>query len=404
MREANAFVVTALAILVGLLFGALLIIVTTPQLLHSWAGFFSHPWATIRLNAIVIWGAIELLFTGGVFDPRAVWAAIQHPSDANWATAVTPIAGSISYATPLILAGLGLAVGFRTNLFNIGGQGQLIGGAILATYVGFTVTAPPVVLVSLEIVAGLVGGLVIASVAGVLKAFTGAHEVIVTMMMNYVMYSFLGYLVFLDGFKKPGESQGISKSIVLAGQLPNLLGFLHSSLVQLNLGFVIALVAVGVVSWLLNRSTLGFQLQLVGANPEAARTAGVSSRRIIIVALGISGALVGLAGMVQVSGTDIFLGTAPPGGTIGFDAIVVALLGRNRPLGVLAAAFLFGILDAGGHQVQTISSTNIDYSISLVIQAVIVFCVATPALIVGLFRLKTPATARAALASRGWTG
>jgi len=402
MREANAFVVTGLAIAVGLLFGSLLIIVTTPELQHAWAGFFSHPWATIRLNAIVIWGAIELLFTGGVFDPRAVWAAIQHPTNANWTTAVSPISSSLTYATPLILAGLGLAVGFRTNLFNIGGQGQLIGGAILATYVGFTVNAPPVALVSLEILAGMVGGLIIASVAGILKAFTGAHEVIVTMMMNYVMYSFLGYLVFLNGFKKPGESNGVSQSIVLAGQLPKLLGFLNGSL-QVNLGFVIALVAVAIVSWLMNHSTLGFELQLVGANPEAARTAGVSARRIIILAMCISGALVGLAGMVQVSGIEVSLTSAPPGATIGFDAIVVALLGRNRPMGVLAAALLFGILDAGGHQVQIYSATNIDYSISLVIQAVIVFCVATPALIVALFRLKTPATAKDALASRGWT-
>jgi len=221
-------------------------------------------------------------------------------------------------------------------------------------------------------------------------------------MMNYVMYSFLGYLVFLNGFKKPGESNGVSQSIVLAGQLPKLLGFLNGSL-QVNLGFVIALVAVAIVSWLMNHSTLGFELQLVGANPEAARTAGVSARRIIILAMCISGALVGLAGMVQVSGIEVSLTSAPPGATIGFDAIVVALLGRNRPMGVLAAALLFGILDAGGHQVQIYSATNIDYSISLVIQAVIVFCVATPALIVALFRLKTPATAKDALASRGWT-
>jgi general nucleoside transport system permease protein len=400
LREANPFVVTTLALAVGLLFGAILIIVTTPALLHSWAGVFSHPGATIALNAQTVWGAIELLFTGSIFDPRAVWAAIQHPNHANWANALTPISATLTYATPLILAGLGMAVSFRTSLFNIGGQGQLIGGAIGATAIGFSVSAPPVVLVSLEMLAAIVSGLLVGSVPGILKAYTGAHEVIVTIMMNYVMVYFLAYLVLLNGFKLPNESEGESKRIVVGGQLPKLLGWLNSSL-QVNVGFLIAIAAVGVVAWFLNRSTTGFELQVVGANPEAARTAGVNSRRMIVLAMCISGALIGLAGMVQVTGIDTYL-TGAYGGTIGFDAIVVALLGRNTPMGVLGAAFLFGALDAGGHQVQLYSTTNIDYSISLVIQAVIVFCVATPALIVALFRLKQPATARAALASGGW--
>jgi general nucleoside transport system permease protein len=400
VREANVFLVTALAIGVGLAFGGVLIMVTTPELLHSWAGFFSHPGATIALNAKVVWGAYELLFTGSIVDPRALWAAIQHSNKANWTNALSPISSTLTYATPLILAGLGMAVSFRTSLFNIGGQGQLIGGAICATFVGFTVHAPPVALVSLEILAGLVGGLLVASVVGILKAYTGAHEVIVTIMMNYVMLSLLTYLVLLNGFKEPNESEGESKRIAVGGQLPRLFGFLSSTL-QVNVGFLIALAAVGVVVWFLNRSTSGFELQMVGANPEAARTAGVNSRHAIVRALCVSGALIGLAGMVQVSGIDTYL-TIGYGGTIGFDAIVVALLGRNTPVGVLLAALLYGALDAGGHQVQIYSTTNIDYSISLVIQAVIVFCVATPALIVAMFRLKQPATARSALATAGW--
>jgi len=400
LREANPFVVTTLAIIVGLAFGAILIMVTTPLLLHSWAGFFSHPWATVRLNAITIWGAFELLFTGSIFDPRGVWTAIQHPSNANWTNALSPISSTLTYATPLILAGLGLAITFRTSLFNIGGQGQLIGGAILATYVGFTVNAPSIVLIPLEMLAAIIGGLLVASIVGILKAYTGAHEVIVTIMMNYVMGFLLAYLVLANGFKLPNESEGESKRIIVAGQLPRLFGFLSSTL-QVNLGFIIALAAVVVVWWFLNRSTTGFEFQMVGANPEAARTAGVNARRVIVLAMCISGALVGLAGMVQVAGIDTYL-TTPYGGTIGFDAIVIALLGRNTPFGVLGAALLFGALDSGGHQLQIYSSTNIDYSISLVIQAVIVFCVATPALILGLFRLRQPTTAKAALASSGW--
>jgi general nucleoside transport system permease protein len=400
MRQASTLKVTVLAILVGLFFGSLLIVVTTHELLQSWGGFFSHPGGTIALNAKTVWGDIELLFAGGLFDPRAVWAALRHPTSANWTTALSPISATLVYATPLILAGLGIAIGFRTSLFNIGGQGQVIGGAIAATYVGFTVTAPPAVMISLEVLAGIAGGLLVASVAGILKAYTGAHEVIVTMMMNYVMLNVVTYLVLLNGFKRPNESEGESKSIALAGQLPKLFGFISSTL-QVNVGFLIALAAVGVVAWFLNRSTMGFEFQMVGANPDAARTAGVQSKRTIVAALCISGALVGLAGMVQVSGIDVYV-TSGYGGTIGFDAIVVALLGRNRPLGVLLAALLYGALDAGGHHMQIYSSANIDYSLALVIQAVIVFCVATPALIVGLFKLRSPETSKAALASGGW--
>jgi len=400
VRDANILKVTALAFVVGLAFGALLIILTTPTLLRSWGGLFSHPGGTIALNAKTIWGDYELLFCGGVFDPRAVWAAIQHSNDANWTNALGPLSSTLTYATPLILAGLGLAVGFRTNLFDIGGQGQLIGGALGATYVGFTVHGSAVALVALEILAGMAGGLLIAAIPAVLKAITGAHEVITTMMMNYVTLSLLGYLVLHTPFARPGQLQGESKSIVPAGQLPKLFGWISSSL-QVNAGFIIALVAVVAVAWFLNRSTLGFELQMVGANPDAARTAGVSSRRVIIIALCIAGALVGLAGMAQVSGIDVYLSPGY-GGTIGFDAIVVALLGRNKPLGVLFAALLFGALDSGGHYMQIYSSTNIDYSLALVIQAVIVFCVATPALMVALFRLRASATMQAALASGGW--
>ena len=401
IRSASTLKVTALAFVVGLAFGALLIILTTPALLRSWGGLFSHPGGTIALNAKSIWGDYELLFCGGVFDPRAVWAAIQHSNSANWTTALSPLSSTLTFATPLILAGLGLAVGFRTNLFDIGGQGQLIGGALGAVYVGFTVHAPAPLLVLLEVLAGIAGGLLVAAIPALLKAFSGAHEVITTMMMNYVMLNLLVYLVSVSPFQRPGQQQGESKSIVPAGQLPKLFGSISSSL-QVNAGFLIALLAVVAVAWFLNRSTLGFELQMVGANPDAARTAGVSSRRVIIIALCIAGALVGLAGMAQVSGVDPPYVSPAYGGTIGFDAIVVALLGRNRPLGVLFAALLFGALDAGGHFMQVNSPTNIDYSLALVIQAVIVFCVATPALMVALFRLRASATAQAGLASGGW--
>jgi simple sugar transport system permease protein len=399
-REANIFLVTALAFVVGLAFGAVLIILTTPELLRSWGSFFSHPGGTIALNFNTVFGAYEQLVVGAIADPRAVWTAIAHPSKDNWAVALGPISATLTYATPLTLAGLGLAVGFRTSLFDIGGQGQLIGGAIAATYIGFSVHAPGVVQIPLEILAGVIGGLLVASIAGILKASTGTHEVITTMMMNYIMLFFLTFLLLHAPFQLPGESEGLSKSIVPSGQLPRLLGWLSGTL-QVNLGFIIAVAAVFGVSWFLNRSTTGFEFQMVGANPEAARTAGVNSKRVVVMALCIAGALVGLAGMVQVAGIDHSL-TNGYGGTIGFDAITVALLGRSKPWGVFLAALLFGGLQAGGHHMQIVTPTNIDYSLALVIEAVIVFCVATPALVVALFKLKDVGEAGRAVTTGAW--
>lgn len=400
VREANVLLVTALAFVIGLAFGAVLIVVTTPNVLSSWSSFFGHPWATISLTFNTVWGAYELLFCGAIVDPRSLATAFTHSNKANWTTALTPISSTLTYATPLILAGLGLAVTFRTKLFNIGGQGQLIGGALGATLVGFSVHAPGIILIPLEILGGIAGGMLIASIAGLLKAHTGAHEVITTMMLNYIMLNVLVYLLLIAPYQLPGESQGESKFVLPAGQLPLLLGWLSNTL-QVNLGIVIALVAVAVVSWFLNRSTAGFEFQVVGENPEAARTAGINAKRVIVAAMCISGALVGLAGMVQVTGIDHSM-TAGYGGTIGFDAITVALLGRSKPMGVLLAALLFGGLQAGGHHMQIYSPTNIDYSLALVIQAVIVFCVATPALVIALFRLKVSGEAAESVTTGGW--
>jgi general nucleoside transport system permease protein len=392
--------VLVLALFVGLVVGAIMIIVTTPMLTHSWATFFSHPGKTISLNFNTIWYAYELLFQGSLFDFHAVRVLIDHPDKANVATALGPISETLQYATPLIVAGLGLAIGFRSNIFDIGGQGQVIAGGIVAGLIGFSLNLTPVLQVSLELIGAIAAGALLASLAGVLKAYTGAHEVIVTMMSNYIMVLFLGYLLITNLFARPGLKDGAGKAVTPSGQLPAFLSHLNSSLL-LNVGFFIALAMVFVVQWFFDRSKTGFELLMVGQNGEAARTAGINAKRTTIIILCLAGGLCGLAGMLQLTGVDHFL-SPNFGGSYGFDAITVALLGRNRPWGVFFGAVFFGAMYAGGEAMQAFTPTNIQYSLAQVIQAVVVFGVATPALIVEIFRLTDSGRFRASSAGGGW--
>ena len=375
------FLVLVLALFMGLSFGGIMIIVTQPLLLTSWSHFFSHPGGTIASSFNTVWFAYEQLFQGAVINFHALRVLIDDPSKANLGIVLGPLSATLTYATPLIVAGLGLAIGFRSSLFNIGGQGQVILGGVLALLVGFSIHLTPILQVPLEMLAAIAGG-----VAGVLKAYTGAHEVIVTMMSNYTMIAILGYLLIQPLFARPGVLDGASKAVGVSGQLPYLFSHINSSLL-LNVGFVIALVAVIAVQWFFNRSKTGFELLMVGQNPDAARVAGIFSKRSIIICLALAGGLLGLAGMLELTGVDHFV-TPNFGGSYGFDAITVALLGRNKPWGVFFAAIFFGAMFSGGEAMQAFTPTNIQFSLADVIQAVVVFCVATPALLVEIFHLR----------------
>ncbi len=386
VRQANMFLVLVLALFMGLSFGGIMIIVTQPLLLTSWSHFFSHPGGTIASSFNTVWFAYEQLFQGAVINFHALRVLIDDPSKANLGIVLGPLSATLTYATPLIVAGLGLAIGFRSSLFNIGGQGQVILGGVLALLVGFSIHLTPILQVPLEMLAAIAGGAALAGFAGVLKAYTGAHEVIVTMMSNYTMIAILGYLLIQPLFARPGVLDGASKAVGVSGQLPYLFSHINSSLL-LNVGFVIALVAVIAVQWFFNRSKTGFELLMVGQNPDAARVAGIFSKRSIIICLALAGGLLGLAGMLELTGVDHFV-TPNFGGSYGFDAITVALLGRNKPWGVFFAAIFFGAMFSGGEAMQAFTPTNIQFSLADVIQAVVVFCVATPALLVEIFHLR----------------
>jgi simple sugar transport system permease protein len=288
------------------------------------------------------------------------------------------ISETLTAAAPLTLAGLGLAIGFRAGLFNIGAEGQLILGGVAAVAVGFAFTSLPAFIhLPLALLAGMIVGAAWAAIAGWLKAATGAHEVITTIMLNFIALRITDYLLRNPPIQKPGRSDPISQSVLPSAQLPKLLGWFDPTL-RVHVGILIMIAAVFVVYWLLFKTTTGFEFRSSGSNPEAARYAGMRSGLIIVAVMACSGALAGLAGANQVLGV---LGRASPNfsGGAGFDAIAVALLGRSHPVGVVLAGLLFGALQAGGRQMQVSAGVRID--LIAVIQALIIVFVAAPLLV-----------------------
>ncbi|NNF72721.1 MAG: ABC transporter permease [Rhodobacteraceae bacterium] len=295
---------------------------------------------------------------------------------------VNAISETLTAAIPLVFAGLGLALGFRTGLFNIGAEGQLLMGGLAAVIFGFTFSGLPfVLLMPLSLLAGALMGAFYAGIAGYLRAATGAHEVISTIMLNLISYRLLDYMLSLKWVQREGRSDPVSRSVPENAELPRLLEWLDPNL-RVHAGVFVMLLAVWVVYWLLFRSKLGFEFRASGANPDAARYAGMRASLIIVLAMCIAGALAGLGGANQVLGV---LGRATPGFSagLGFDAIAVALLGRSHPVGVLFAGLLFGALEAGGRQMQVDAGVSID--LIGIIQALIIVFIAAPLLVRAIF-------------------
>lgn len=289
---------------------------------------------------------------------------------------------TLTSAIPLVLAGLGLGLGFRAGLFNIGAEGQIVVGGLAAAVFSFSAPdLPALVLVPLTLLVGALTGAFYAGIAGVLKATTGAHEVISTIMLNLSSFLILIYVLKLPYVQVAGRSDPISKSVPDAATLPRLLGGIDPNL-RVHAGLFVMLLAVVFLWWLLFRSKVGFAFRASGANPDAARYSGMRSGLIIVAAMGSAGAFAGLAGAAQVMGV---LGRASPGFSagIGFDAIAVALLGRSHPVGILMAGLLFGGLEAGGRQMQVDAGVSID--LIGIIQALIIVFIAAPLLVRAIF-------------------
>jgi len=370
----SSTLVAVLSVLLAVLAGSLLIAVTDEGVRDSAKYFASRPGDLFSATRDAIWGAYTALFRGSIYNTRA----------ADFATGIRPLTETCKFAAPLIAAGLGVGLAFRAAMFNIGGRGQMLLAGAAAGWVGYQFELPWVLHLTLAIAVGMLAGALWGGIAGLLKARTGAHEVIVTIMLNYVAF----YLVFFalsrqSLLQAPGSANPKSLPMRESATLPKLLGDRYN----LHLGFLLALVAVAIVWWLLNRSALGFRIRAVGVNPAASRAAGINVGRTYTTVMLISGALVGLAGVNQVLGTVTSGVVVDLDAGIGFDAITVALLGRSRPLGILAAGLLFGALKAGSFAMQ--ASQDIPVDLVLVVQSLIVLFIAAPPLVRSIFRLPS---------------
>ena len=376
-RGARQLLVPLLSLVTALAIGAVVIILSDPDFL---AKLGSNPGAAFSAGFGEVGGAYSGLYSGAIGNPFV---------------SITPISETLLRATPLIFAGLAVALGFRAGLFNIGAEGQIYIGALFATGVGISFAGLPFFIhLPLAVLAGFVGGAVWGFVPGILKARTGAHEVITTIMLNYVSYLIVDLALRQPFFQRSDRADPVSRFIEPSATLPTILADQ-----RLHWGLLLALVAAVAVWWLLFRSTKGFEFRAVGLNPSGARYAGMNISRTIVLTMMISGGLAGLAGASEILGTNHRLtpGFSPHWG---FDAIAIALLGASRPVGVVAAAILFGALRAGATPMQ--AQTGIPVDLVVVIQGLIILFIAAPALVRGIYRIRAEKTTGTEVFSKGW--
>jgi len=393
VTEGNSVVITILAFVIALLVGAVLIVASDPVVLRAWDSFGYGPGAAFSSTWHSVSAAYSALFEGSIFSPATISAAFHGGSIA---AIFYPLSLTAFEATPLILTGLSVAVCFRAGMFNIGAAGQWVGGALVATWLGYAVNLPIVLHAVVCIIGAFVGGAVIGWVVGEIKARTGAHEVILTIMLNYVMYNLLAFVLSSRSLMQaPGQTNAVAPNINSNAFLPHVGG----PPPQVGAGFLIAVAAAAATAWLLSRSTTGFEFRTVGASPSAARSAGIKVERVWVLAFLIAGGLAGLSAATIVLGQTAPL-TTNSYGTYGFDGITVALLGRASPVGVVLAALLFGALHAGGTAME--AATQVPSSLVQVLQGLIVLFVAAPPLVRAMFRLRAARSAGLEAVPKGW--
>jgi simple sugar transport system permease protein len=356
----------------------------------------------LALLAALLAGAIVMLLSGD--DPLAAYSGLFQGAFGDgkgWAR-------TIRKTIPLILTGLSVAVAFKVSLFNIGASGQFVIGSIFAVAVGINFEGLPIFIhLPLALTAGIIGGMIWGAIPGILKVYTGAHEVIVTIMLNYVASLFGSWTVYAGGTQ--GQTPGplwdrtagaISETpdVLASAQLPWLFGPPY----RVHYGVFIAVAAAVFIWWLFFKTPLGFEMRTVGHNMRAASYAGIRVNYTIILTMAIAGGLAGLAGAIEALGLNHKF--APEfGGAVGFDGITVALLGQTHPFGVMLAAFMFGALDGGASKMQFESGVSAD--IIQIIQALVLAFVAAPLIIRMIFRLRQqPQEEAASTVSTSWGG
>jgi simple sugar transport system permease protein len=382
-----------LAVITALLFGALVIVFTD---LANLSRIGSDPVGALggALNGVLAgYGAMA---AGAFGDPARIVAALETGNTQDIATAIRPLTETLVTSTPLILTGLAVAISFRAGMFNIGVDGQLMVGALAATITVFALAGqlPGPALGLLAIAIGVLGGAFWGFIPGILKARTGAHEVITTIMLNYIAAQVVFFALRSPTLRAPGSTAPVSKPMSGIVDIPLIINL---PAIRLDYGFVIALLMAGAVSFLLFRTTKGFELRAAGFNLTAARYAGMSAGGSMVLAMSLSGALAGLAGSFLVIGTVGQLSLDLSGG-IGFTAIALALLAGLRPSGVVFAALLFGALTSGGKSMGI--QSGIPFDLLTFIMALVIMFVAAPNLVRSIWRLKIKEPALEAVAAQ----
>ncbi len=339
------------------------------------------------LTALLV-GSIMILMAGR--DPIAAYTALLEGSVLQ----PRQLVGSLLKTTPLILSGLAVGFAFKGGLFNIGAQGQLIMGSVAAAWIGYSVTGLPTwAHISLAFIAGGVAGAIWGAIPGALKAYSGAHEVITTIMFNFMASRIAEWLIS-SGSEQTGIPSGPmydpsglatgqqrSPEVLETARLPIIYRYPPSF--DLNLGIFIAIFVAILILILLNRTTFGFELKMVGLNPNAARYAGVNVKRQMIITMAIAGGLAGLAGVIQTLGVNARY-EANQSLSLGFDSITVSLLAANHPIGIIFSAFVFGMLEQGGTAMQ---GTGVAAELTVVIQSLTLMFIAAPQIIRTIYRV-----------------
>ena len=388
-----------LSVFTALIIGAVVIMVTDPAAYKLVSE--GHTAEAIKVAFANMVKAYRALYEGALGNPADILQALggwlRGEGIGPLLSALRGPSDSLVQSVPYIFAGLAVALGFRAGLFNIGVEGQIGMGWMAAVIVGFAFTGLPAYIhLPLAILAAMVVGGLWAAIAGFLKARTGAHEVITTIMLNYISFRLSEWLL-CDTSLEAVQGTCRTGEIATSAYLPRFLA--HP--LQIHWGFVLALGAVALTTWYLFRTTWGFQLRTVGANPNAAKYGGMSVARTFVTTMFLSGALAGLGGASQGLGITHNIALGFQAG-YGFDAIALALLGKSHPAGVLAASLLFGVLRAGSSRMQSVA--GVPTEIVQIIQAMVIIFIAAPPIIQAIYRLREVRRdeTEVAVFTRGW--
>jgi simple sugar transport system permease protein len=389
----RTFVIPLLAILTAMIIGAIIFVLTSQELLTVWKE--DSVGNAIKETVFLVINAYVSLFEGAFGQPdkmlEGIKAFISNGDSSRLLEAFRPLGDSLVIVTPYIFAGLAVALGFRGGLFNIGAEGQLFVGALASTYVGYSIEGLGWYLhLPLALLAGILAGALWGAIPGILKAWTGAHEVINTIMMNYIAFRLVDFML-LGPMARP-DGLPITEEIGKSAYLPAL----FPEPIRIHVGFFVALFVAWLVYWFLWKTKYGLEIRMVGANPNAARYAGIKVRTVTVLTMAISGCLAGLAGTVQILGIEHKMVQALSPG-YGFDAIALALLGNSHPLGVVLASLLFGFLRGGTARMHSVA--GVSEEIIKVIQALIIIFIAAPEIVRKIYGVEEEPAEEEAVAS-----